>query len=200
MHGRTYVTHSIFIRRALTLGATVIAALGVGCGHFGSIVGSPHPMEASSARKAHSANTVPIHVHTWLNADHAQPAPDWPSVAQYLDYAMVGQSIPDKPLAASIGAAGIGVVEYTNPKRQVPVGPPHFPNNLPSYYAWDCRGQRIYRIGYGASPPPPGPLPTPTDRALYLMDPHSTNLATSWATEVTTFWIQSGVTPVFVFE
>ena len=182
----------------LGISAVVAAAFIVGCGHFGFLVGT-HPGGVANSAIAHRADAT-MHLHTWIYADHAQPAPDWQAVAQYLDYAMVGQSVPDKPLAAAIAAAGIDVVEYTNPNRQVQIGPPHFPNNLPSDYAHDCKGDRIYRVGYGVATPPPGPAPTPTDHAMYLMDPHSVNVAASWAAEVTSFWQQAGIAPTFVFE
>ncbi len=195
-----FVIHSAWAHRFWLFGASSVAALAVGCGHFGSLAPSPgnaHPIGASRAR---AFVTVPIHVHTWTYADRVAPAPDWVSVQPYLDYAMVGQSNVDLQLAGQIAAAGIGVVQYTNPNRQAQYGTPHFPDNLPSDYAHDCRKSRIYRTGYGQFTPPPGPQPTPTDRSTYLMDPHSAHLAASWADEVTSFQAQSGVTPVLVFE
>jgi hypothetical protein len=191
-----------WLRRALLLGAAAGAALAVGCGHFGAVASAPNADRALLAgTHAHGFDTIPSHVHTWVYADHVQPAPVWSTVQPFLDYALVGQSIPDFQLASAIGAAGIGVVEYTNPNRQSQIGPPpHFPNNLPADYAHDCKGDRIYKIGYGSSPPPPGPEPTPTDHAMYLMDPHSANLAVSWTGEVTNFAAQSGTVPVYVFE
>lgn len=195
-----------FVERFLSMrpglfAAAIAAAFVIGCGHFGSTLSAPQGAAPARGFGVHRSDTIAFHVHTWINADHAQPAPVWSSVQQYLDYAIVGQSVHDLPLASSIAAAGIGVVEYTNPNRQSQIGTPHFPNNLPSDYAHDCLGERIYKVGYGeATPPPPTPQPTPTDYAMYLMDPHSANLAVSWATEVTTFWTQSGVAPAYVFE
>lgn len=194
-----FVIHSTWAHRIWLLGASCIAALAIGCGHFGSL-SAPGIAQPAGVSRARAFDSVPIHVHTWTYADRVAPAPDWAGVQPYLDYAMVGQSNADLQLAGQIAAAGIGVVQYTNPNRQSQYGAPHFPDNLPSDYAHDCRKQRIYRTGYGQFTPPPGPQPTPIDRATYLMDPHSAHLAASWAGEVTSFRAQSGVAPVLVFE
>src|SRR4029077_14438481 len=134
--------------------------LAVGCTRSMPVVATPRV----TAMDPHVVNRdgVPARLITWINADRASPAPDWAAVSSYVNYALVGQSDKDLPLAASIGAAGIGVVMYTNPNHQAQYGKPRFPDNLPGDYALQCDGTRIYRIGYGSPPPPPRPAPTPT--------------------------------------
>lgn len=178
--------------------AAVFAAFAVGCGHLGSVTptsGSNHGF----ARRAPDG-VVAQHVLTWTDADRTAPYLVWTTVTPYVNYAIVGQSQSDVELAADIGSAGIGVVEYTDPNRQVQIDGPHFPDNLPSDYAYDCTPNRIYRKGFGSrTPPPPQPTPTPIDHAMYLMDPHSAHLAGSWANEVIAF-AQSTGTTAYVFE
>ena len=178
-----------------SLSAIVLA---VGCSRTMPIVAAPRG--PAPEMRAANRDGVPARLMTWIDADRASPAPDWPSVSSYLDFALVGQSLRDLPLASSIAGAGIGVAMYTNPNHQAQYGKPHFPDNQPSDYARRCDGTRIYKLGYGSPTPPPGPEPTPTDYATYLMDPHSAHLAQSWSDEVTGFVAQSGVTPAFVFE
>ncbi|HET9342260.1 MAG TPA: hypothetical protein VFO25_05065 [Candidatus Eremiobacteraceae bacterium] len=184
--------------RTILFAIVAAAVLGVGCSHSAPMFAVPSG--PGSAERVHRDDQAPAHLLTWINADHANPEPDWSSVRPYLDYALVGQSVRDVLLAQSIAAGGIGVVPYTNPNHQAQDGKPHFPDNLPQDFAHDCQGARIYRIGYGYPTPPPGPPPTPTDYTTYLMDPHSTHLAQSWADEVTGFVSQTAVTPAYVFE
>lgn len=184
--------------RALLFGFATAAVLAVGCAgpaqFFAVRNGAVHDA-AGGARDG-----MPAHLLTWIDADQASPAPPWPTVSNYLDFAIVGQSLKDLPLAQALESAGIGVVTYTNPNHQAQSGKPHFPDNVPSDFAHECDGARIYRTGFGEPTPPPGPPPTPKDYATYLMDPHSSHLAQSWSDEVTGFIAQSGVTPAYVFE
>src|SRR5450432_2433500 len=133
---------STWAHRSSLFGAVSIAALLVGCGHLGSLAPSAGAVNPLGVSRARAFGTIPIHVHTWTYADRVAPAPDWAGVQPYLDYAMVGQSNADLQLAGQIAASGIGIVEYTNPNRQAQYGAPHFPNDLPSDYAHDCRKSR----------------------------------------------------------
>jgi hypothetical protein len=184
--------------RTILYAIVAAAVLGVGCSQSPPMFATPR--EPGSPALVHRDVQATTHLLTWINADHANPAPDWSSVRPYLDFALVGQSVRDVPLAQAIAAGGIGVVPYTNPNHQAQDGKPHFPDDQPQDFAHDCQGARIYRIGYGLPTPPPGPPPTPTDYTTYLMDPHSTHLAQSWADEVTAFVAQTAVTPAYVFE
>lgn len=188
----------LFQVRVLLFGLGVAAVLAIGCSRSASVLPSPRVLGADGPVEGRDA--VPARLLTWINADRASPAPDWPSVKRYLDFALVGQSVRDLPLASSIGGAGIGVAIYTNPNHQAQYGKPHFPENEPTDFAHQCDGTRIFKLGYGSPTPPPGPAPTPTDYATYLMDPHSSHLAQSWSDEVTGFEAQTGVPPAFVFE
>lgn len=190
--------HRVLHVRTILFAIVTAAVLGVGCSHSAPMFAVPSG--PGPAERVHRDAQAPAHLLTWINADHANPAPDWSSVRPYLDFALVGQSVRDVLLAQSLAAGGIGVVPYTNPNHQAQDGKPHFPDNLPQDFAHDCQGARIYRIGYGYPTPPPGPPPTPTDYTTYLMDPHSTHLAQSWADEVTGFVAQTAVTPAYVFE
>ena len=190
--------HRVLHVRTILFASVTAAVLGIGCSHSATMFAVP--LGPGSPELAHRDIQSPAHLKTWINADHANPAPDWSSVRPYLDFALVGQSIRDVQLAQAIAASGIGVVPYTNPNHQAQDGKPHFPDNQPQDFAHDCQGARIYRIGYGYPTPPPGPPPTPTDYTTYLMDPHSTHLAQSWADEVTGFVTQTAVTPAYVFE
>src|SRR5689334_25337975 len=149
------VIYSVWASRVCLFGAASLAALAIGCGHVGSLSPSPGPAGFAAASRTRSHDTPMLHVHTWTYADRVAPAPNWAAVQPDLDYAMVGQSNADLALAGQLAAAGIGVVEYTNPNRQAQYGAPHFPDNLPSDYAHDCRRRRIYRTGYGQATPPP---------------------------------------------
>lgn len=194
--GRT-TAHRVFHVRALLFGLGAAAVLALGCSRTMPAAIPRVPVGSAIAHR----DAAPARMMTWVDADRVSPAPDWGSVSKYLDFALVGQSLRDVPLATSISDAGIGVVMYTNPNHQAQYGKPHFPDNQPADYAHRCDGTRIYKLGYGSpTPPPPSPAPTPTDYATYLMDPHSTHLAQEWADEVTGFAGQSGVTPAFVFE
>ncbi len=175
------------------------AAFVVGCGHLGGIAPALGPSAAGRSGISSRPFDVPPHVRTWTDADHTRPWLDWSTVTPYLDYAIVGQGTHDIALAQQIHAAGIAVVEYTEPNRQAGSGAHHFPYDMPGDYAYDCGGDRIYRVGFGSATPPPGPPPTPPDHAIYLMDPHSAHLASSWAAEVTAF-AQSAGSPAYVFE
>src|SRR5690242_15544141 len=171
--------HRVFDVRTILFALGIAAVLAVGCSRSTSTFAAPRG--PAPPELVHRDDQVPARLLTWINADHATPAPDWATVRRYLDFALVGQGVRDLPLAESIATAGIGVVPYTNPNHQAQYGKPHFPDNLPQDYAYDCLGARIYKIGYGSPTPPPGPPPTPTDYATYVMDPHSTHLAQSWA-------------------
>lgn len=193
----------MFVARRVSIFAMAcIAASIAGCG--GGWLARTDAVTSESARGAvsaiHSRTTPSGRLLTWVDADVASPS-SWQQAAPYVDYAIVGQSTSDITLAQTIAAAGIGVVEYTNPNRQAQAGIPHFPDNEPGDYAVDCTGARIYKVGVGVpTPPPPVPTPTPLDLSVYLMDPHSANLASSWAGEVTGFAQSVGSSPTFVFE
>ena len=191
-------------RQAFAFALACVAASFVGCGGDGIPSGTsvPHASTAMGHAGAFVRRGAPPQgrLYSWVDADSADP-PSWQQAAPYVDFAIVGQSGADIALAQTIAASGIGVVEYTNPNRQAQAGVPHFRHNLPGDYAYDCTGARIYKVGVGVpSPPPPVPTPTPRDLSLYLMDPHSTNLAASWAGEVTAFASAAQTTPAFVFE
>lgn len=192
-----FTAHGVLHVRTILFAIVAAAVLAVGCSHATPMFPAP---AGPGAHELVRRDQVPAHVLTWIDADHASPAPDWASVQRYLDFALVGQSVRDLQLARALAAGGIGVVPYTNPNRQAQAGKPHFPDNQPQDFAYDCYGVRVYRIGGGLPTPPPGPPPTPTDYTTYLMDPHSTHLAQSWSDEVTGFIAQTSVTPAYVFE
>jgi hypothetical protein len=153
-----------------------------------------------SSARVHRPQSLGTRLLTWIDADDSRP-PSWTAAAPYVDMAIVGQAGKDIALAQTLRSAGIGVVEYSNPNRQAQAGIPHFPHNLPGDFARDCTGLRIYKLGIGVpTPPPPEPTPTPQDLSIYQMDPNSSNLAQSWAGEVTAFSGEVGAMPAYVFE
>src|SRR5579859_1702527 len=117
--------HRVLHVRTIVFAIVAAAVLGVGCSHSPPIFATPRGQ--GSPELAHRDDQAPAHLLTWIDADHANPAPDWASVRPYLDFALVGQSVRDVQLAQAIQAGGIGVVPYTNPNHQAQDGKPHFP-------------------------------------------------------------------------
>src|SRR5690348_9321539 len=96
--------HRLLHMRTIVFAIGAAAVLAVGCSRSASLYSTPRAGRVSFGAPG---DGVPSHLLTWINADHAQPTPDWTSVEPYLDYALVGQSIRDIQLARSIAAGGI---------------------------------------------------------------------------------------------